>query len=73
MQAIIVKQWCDENITHVAWKRITMKLFPHFCELGVSILDLEIVKPSLILSRDTISLIEKTIQEMYQIEIFMTK
>ncbi len=69
MQALIIKQWCEENITPVAWQRITMKIFGHFREKGLSLTDLETADASLVLASDSVELIKQTISEMYQIEV----
>ena len=68
MQALIIKQWCEENITPVAWQRITMKIFAHFREKGLSLTDLENPNASIVLASDSVALIKQTIYEMYQIE-----
>ncbi len=69
MQAIIIKQWCEENITPVAWQRITMKTLAHFREKGLSLTDLENPNPNIVLTPDSVALIKQTISEMYQIEV----
>ncbi len=69
MQALIIKQWCEENITPVAWQRITMKMLGHFREKGLSLTDLESPNASLMLASDSVTLITQTISEMYQIEV----
>ncbi len=69
MQALIIKQWCDENITPVAWQRVTMKIFGHFREKGLSLTDLENPNASLILASDSVALIKQIISEMYQIDV----
>ena len=69
MQALIIKQWCDENITPVAWQRVTMKIFTHFREKGLSLTDLENPNASIMLGADSVALVKQTISEMYQIEV----
>ncbi len=69
MQALIIKQWCDENITPVAWQRVTMKIFAHFREKGLSLTDLENPNASVVLAPDSVALVKQTISEMYQIEV----
>ena len=69
MQALIIKQWCDENITPVAWQRVTMKILSHLREQGFKLGDLENPSESLILAPETVALIKNTILEMYQIEV----
>ena len=69
MQALIIKQWCDENITPVAWQRVTMKIFAHFREKGLSLTDLENPSAAIVLAPDSVEIIKQTISEMYQIEV----
>lgn len=69
MQALIIKQWCDENITPVAWQRVTMKIFTHLRENGFSLIELENPSPTLLLAPETVALVKQTISEMYQIDV----
>lgn len=69
MQALILKQWCDENITPVAWQRVTMKIFAHFREKGFNLTELENPNPTLLLGPETVEIVKQTISEMYQIDV----
>lgn len=69
MQAILIKQWCDENLTPIAWKRIIIRIFPYLREQGFSILDLENANQNITFNTDTIDIITKTIYNMYNIQI----
>ena len=69
MQALIIKEWCDENITPVAWQRVTMKILSHLREQGFKLADLEKPSADLLLAPETVALIRETISQMYQIEV----
>ena len=69
MKALIIKEWCDENITPVAWQRVTMKVLTHLREKGFTLAELEKPTESLLLPPETVTLIKQTISEMYQIEV----
>lgn len=62
----IVKKWCDENITPLAWQRIVMKNLDAFKQRGLSMTELE---KEITLDEELLGIVKDTIKNMYQIEI----
>jgi hypothetical protein len=64
MQVSKIKTWMAEATTPFAWQRVTIKLLPEFQKEGIY---LHMIKDDTLLSKSLLSIIEKSIFEMYQI------
>lgn len=68
MKAITIKNWCDTNISPLAWQRIVMKNLDAFKNMNLSIAELNNPTEAITIDQDLYDLIKKTIKEMYQVE-----
>jgi hypothetical protein len=68
MKVILIKKWCDENITPLAWQRIVMKNLDAFKVTGLSVTELSNPTEDMILNDILVDLVKKTIKEVYQME-----
>jgi hypothetical protein len=66
--AINVKNWCNSELSPLAWKRIIMKALPYFREKGLSLTDLD-DSESLIFDKNDIEVVSNILFEIYQVEL----
>ncbi len=69
MKAKVLKEWCEENISPLAWKRITLKVMDTLYDKGFTMNDIENPGSGLKLDDDLFKKIQKVVQEMYEIEL----
>lgn len=69
MNAIKIKEWCDVNITPMAWQRIVMRNLDLFKAKGWSIIEANNPTPSMMLDASLIEAIKVSLKEMYQLEL----
>lgn len=69
MLAIKLKNWCLENITPQSWSRIVLRALPQLREKGFELKDLEYPEEDLKLNEDVLSIIEQTMDQLYQLKI----
>jgi hypothetical protein len=67
--ASLLKSWCDENITPMAWQRIVMKALPKLREKGLSLGNVENPDANLVLDEELSEVIKVILQELYQTDI----
>ena len=69
MNALKIKNWCDENITPMAWQRIVMKNLDVFKTKGWGLTEMNNPSDAIILDAAMADAVKATIKELYQIEI----
>jgi hypothetical protein len=69
MKIITIKQWCDENITPLAWQRVVMKNLDALKSTGLNLNELNNPSENAEISEELFELIKQTIKETYQLEL----
>ena len=69
MKAVRIKNWCLENITPQSWSRIILRVLPELRLRGFELKDLENPADDLELPNDVVEIIERTIDDLYQLKI----
>jgi hypothetical protein len=69
MKIVVIKKWCDDNITPLAWQRIVMKNLDALKNTGLNITELSNPTDAMELNDVLVSLVKESIKEVYQIEI----
>ncbi|GAB4123343.1 MAG: hypothetical protein OHK0045_23690 [Raineya sp.] len=69
MNALKIKNWCDENITPMAWQRIVMKNLDIFKAKGWGITEMNSPNESIVLDAAMSNAVKASIKELYQIDI----
>lgn len=69
MNALKIKNWCDKNITPMAWQRIVMKNLDVFKTKGWGLTEMNNPSDAIILDAAMADAVKATIKELYQIEI----
>ncbi len=71
IEAYKVKEWCDKNLSPVAWQRIVVKVSPEFRGSGLTIKDLTNPEKSIQLDDAQYEVIKNAIQVTYEVEMFI--
>ncbi len=69
MKLIVVKTWCNDNISAIAWQRITTKALPFFREKGFTYKDIESPTDDFLIDITFGNNIAEIIQQYYNITI----
>ena len=69
MKAINYKNWCIENITPQSWPRIVLKSIPEHRDLGVDVAGLQDPTDDLELSEEVLAILNKWMDELYELQI----
>ncbi len=69
MKLITIKKWCNDNISAIAWQRITTKALPFFREKGFTYKDIESPTDDFVIDTDFGNIIAEIIQQYYNITI----
>ncbi|MDW8295507.1 MAG: hypothetical protein RMJ97_01365 [Raineya sp.] len=69
MNALKIKEWCDSNITPMAWQRIVMKNLDLFKAKGWGLTEANSPNASMVLDSAMVEAIKSSIREMYQMEL----
>lgn len=69
MNALKIKNWCDANITPMAWQRIVMKNLDIFKAKGWGVSEMNNPNESIILDAAMLEAVKATIRELYQMEV----
>lgn len=69
MKAIKIKNWCLENITPQSWSRIVLKSLPELRAHGIELKDIENPADGMELSEEVMSIIEQSMDQLYQLKI----
>ncbi|MCU0439026.1 MAG: hypothetical protein MUC49_14100 [Raineya sp.] len=71
VSATKIQNWCNENISPVAWQRVVVKSLPQLRESGFELSDLMNPVATLVLSEDAFDIIASCIEELYQTHLEM--
>lgn len=69
MKLITVKKWCNDNISAIAWQRITTKALPFFREKGFTYKDIESPTDDFLIDVNFGNIIAEITQQYYNIII----
>jgi len=68
MKIISIKNWCDVNLTPLAWQRVVIKNLDALKTTGLSLTDLSQPAEHMELNENLVELVKQTIKDLYQIE-----
>ena len=68
-----MKNWCDKNLSPVAWARILLRNLPYFTKKGFALADLQNPSSGLILNPETFKLLKDSIKSVYGKNYFESK
>ncbi|MEL7148697.1 MAG: hypothetical protein AAFO69_20150 [Bacteroidota bacterium] len=69
LEAIKIKEWCDTNLTVVAWQRIIVKVSPQFRGTGLTLTKLLNPDSSILLDDQQYRIIKSAIEETYDVNV----
>ena len=69
IEAKKVKEWCDANLSVVAWQRIVVKVSPQFRGTGLNLKNLTAPDASVVLNDEQYDIIKKAIEDTYEAQI----
>lgn len=65
MKALKIKNWCEENISPLAWKRIVLKIMDLAHEEGYSLGEIEQPGENMILSKKMQGMVNDVVMQLY--------
>jgi hypothetical protein len=71
IEALKIKEWCDANLSPVAWQRIVVKVSPEFRGSGLNLKNLTDPDASTLLNDQQYGVIKKAIEETYSVEMLI--
>ncbi len=72
IEARKIKMWCDEHLSPVAWKRIMVKVSPHFRGSGLKLSDLLEPGENVLFDDKQYAIIKNTVEETYNMSMAIT-
>jgi len=69
IEALKVKDWCDQNLSSVAWQRIIVKVSPQFRGSGLKLPALLKPDSTVLLDDDQYAIIKKAVEETYDVNV----
>ena len=72
IEAKKIKLWCDQNLSPVAWKRIMVKVSPHFRGSGIKLSALLEPDETILFNDQQYALIKKTVEDTYNVGMAIT-
>lgn len=69
MNALYFKNFCNKNLTEVSWARIIIKNYQFLKEKDINYDSILNPSDSLVLDNETILVLNKTLQDLYNIEV----
>jgi hypothetical protein len=69
MKVIEIKNWCDQNLTPLAWQRIVMKNLDAFKANNLALSELNNPTPDIEISKEMVDAICVIIQDLYQVQV----
>ena len=66
IQALRIKQWCDKNLSPLAWSRLAMRLLPTFTKDKINLIKLD---AHTVLDEKQFELVRKTLADLYKVSI----
>ncbi|MEM6641786.1 MAG: hypothetical protein AAF616_02305 [Bacteroidota bacterium] len=72
IEATKIKEWCDANLSPVAWQRIAVKVSPQFRGTGIKLGDLLNPTDAVLLDDQGYKIIKSAVEETYNVSIAIT-
>ena len=69
IEAKKIKEWCDENLSPVAWQRVVVKVSPEFRGTGLNLKNLSDPDDSVLLDDAQYSTLKQAIEETYSTQL----
>ena len=69
IKVINCKNWCEENITPMAWPRVVLRVVPELRKKGLSVKEMENPTESVTVDEDIFKLFNNALHEIYEMEI----
>ena len=69
IKVINCKNWCEENITPMAWPRVVLRVVPELRRRGLSVKEMENPTDSVVVDQDTFKLFNTALKDIYEMEI----
>ena len=69
IKVINCKNWCEENITPMAWPRVVLRVVPELRRRGLSVKEMENPTDSVVVDQDTFKLFNNALKDIYEMEI----
>ena len=69
IEAKKIKEWCDQNLSPVAWQRIVVKVSPDFRGSGLNLKNLTDPDDSVLLDDAQYSIIKQAIESTYNMQV----
>lgn len=69
IEAKKIKEWCDQNLSPVAWQRIVVKVSPEFRGSGLNLKNLTDPDDSILLDDAQYSIIKQAIEATYNMQV----
>ena len=69
IEAIKIKEWCDANLSPVAWQRIAVKVSPEFRGSGIKLGDLLNPTEAVLLDDNGYKVIKTAVEETYDVSM----
>lgn len=72
IKVINCKNWCEENITPMAWPRVVLRIVPEIRQKGYSVKEMENPTEDVTVDEETFKLINGALMTIYEMEIPQT-
>lgn len=66
MKALVIKRWCEENVSPLAWKRIVLKVMDMAAEEGYSVSDLQHPNDKVMISKRMQHRVNDILMQLYR-------
>ncbi|MEM9897123.1 MAG: hypothetical protein AAF789_12210 [Bacteroidota bacterium] len=67
IEAVKIKEWCDSNLSPVAWQRIAVKVSPQFRGTGIKLGDLLNPNEAVLLDDEAYKIVKSAVEETYDV------
>jgi len=69
IKVINCKNWCEENITPMAWPRVVLRVVPELRQKGYSVKEMENPTDSVTVDEETFKIFNEALKTIYEMEI----
>ena len=69
IEAVKLKEWCDANLSVVAWQRIIVKVSPQFRGTGLTLTKLLNPDASVVLDDQQYRIIKEAVEDTYKVSM----
>lgn len=66
---LLLKQWCEQHLSPMAWQRIALHAYGHLKNKGYSLKDLQAPAAEAAVEGEELTIICEAIHELYQEEV----